>query len=257
MTAGFSWRRGLLAGAPIAALTIGYFAWLRRSAPSPEAALRGWWVIALLVLGEIVLSLGTSYLSQTGRKEIAKLVSVGAALALLGGVWWYGHRPGSTVFTDEERAAFVIGEQRLVHPTLGFSVLNPGPGFVATGSQAFRSNAQFYVFTDRAAGEALTIGLFKGQGDSAHSLRELVYSMAGQASALAGGSGARVRVVQLDVPETDPPRGDLHAIIGAGKHYRLRAYGWNRPGKAPIAVMIAILSSSPDAHADVLASFQP
>ena len=103
----------------------------------------------------------------------------------------------------------------------------------------------------------LTIGLFKGDGDTPRSLRKLVDQMGAQASALAGGSGARVRVVAMDVPDAEPPRGELHAIIGSSRHYRLRAYGWSPPDRAPMAVMIAVNSASPDAHADVLASFDP
>jgi hypothetical protein len=256
--AGFSWRRGLLSAVLPVAVILAVFAWITRLHPS----VRTWWLLAVFMVFEVVLALASSYLSQTGRKELARLVSVGASIALVGGVWWYVQRPaGSATFTAEERVPFVTvdrnGERRLLHPALGFSVLDPGAGFVASGSQAFRSNAQFYVFTDRDAGESLSIGLFKGMGDSPGSLRGLIESMGREAATLAGRSGAPVEVVGLDVPEADPPRGELHAVIGRNRHYRLRAYGWKRPDQAPIAVLIAILSSSADAHTDVLASFQP
>jgi hypothetical protein len=189
---------------------------------------------------------------------------VGTALPLLVAIGygvWHEHRARSRVFTSDERAPLVAverdGRRRLVHPTLGFSVLHPGPGFVATGSQAFASDAQFYAFADQAAGQALTIGVFKGQGESPWSLRKLVDQMGAHASVLAGGSDARVRVDRMDVPDADPPRGELHAIIGKSRHYTLRAYGWNRPKGPPIAVVIAMMAASPDAHADVLASFEP
>jgi hypothetical protein len=62
----------------------------------------------------------------------------------------------------------------------------------------------------------------------------------------------------MDVPDdVDPPRGELHVSIDKNVHYRVRAYGWPRPSQEPMAVLIAIISRSPDAHADVLASFQP
>src|SRR6185369_3883666 len=152
-------------------------------------------------------------------------------------------------FTAEERAPFAEvdrgGERRLSHPTLGFSILHPGPGFVATGSQAFRADAQFYAFADQAAGESLTVGVFKGQGQSPWSLRKLVDQMGAHASTLAGGSGARVQVVAMDVPDADPPRGEMHAIIGKNRHFRLRAYGWDRRGQPPVAVIVAIYSAAP------------
>jgi hypothetical protein len=195
------------------------------------------------------------------RKEVSKLIGGLATVALFGAVWWYTHRSGSPVFTEDERVPFVTvkkgSEYRLLHPALGFSILHPGRGFVPKGSQAFRADAQFYRFSDDTAQEALLIGLFKGQGETAASLRKLVEEMGQQAGALAGGTGAPVRVVRLEVMDNEPPRGELHAIIGDSRHFRVSAYGWDRPEGAPIAVLIAVLASSPDAHADVRESFQP
>jgi hypothetical protein len=199
---------------------------------------------------------------QSRRKDVVRLIGGIATAALLVTLVWCAHGPRGTVsFTDDERVPFVTvkrkGEYRLLHPTLGFSILHPGRGFVATGSQAFRPDAQFYSFVDEAAREALLIGLFKGQGETPASLRKLVEEMGRQAGALGGNAGTPVRVVQLDVPDGDPPRGELHAIIGEDRHYRLSAYGWAREGGAPLAVLIAVMSPAADAHADVRASFQP
>ncbi|HXU01500.1 MAG TPA: hypothetical protein VN903_10930 [Polyangia bacterium] len=195
------------------------------------------------------------------RKELARLIGGLATVALVGAIWWFAHGSRNVVFTPDERVPFVTvkrkSEYRLIHPTLGFSVLHPGRGFAPKGSQAFRPDAQFYAFVDDAAREVLTIGLFKGQGASARSLRKLVEEMGKQADVLGGPGGAPVRVVSLDVRDSDPPRGEMHAIIGDGRHYQLSAYGWDRPDGAPIAVLIAVLSASPDAHAAVRESFQP
>jgi hypothetical protein len=203
----------------------------------------------------------------SGRKRV--LSGLAGIAVLVGAVWRNAHRSSQAIFTGDERGPFVTvesnGERRLVHPALGFSLLHPGPGFVAAGSQAFRPDAQFYSFADRDAHESLTIGVFKGMGDRPHALRKLIDSMAAHASGLAGGSGERVEVVQMDVPDDEPVRGQMHAIIHAvihaiiGKkmHYRLRAYGWSPPHQVPIAVLIAVMSPSADAHEGVLTSFLP
>jgi hypothetical protein len=260
MAAGFNWRRGLGPSLVLIAGTIGYAAWIGRGYSSPHA-IRFWAIIAVLVLGELVLALATSYLAQTGREGLSRLIRVGATIAVLGGVFWFGDRVSRSVFTNEERAPFVAvdrnGERRLLHPALGFSILHPGPGFVPSASQAYRGNAHFYVFTDQQGGEALNVGLFKGFGGSSASLRELIEEMGKEAGALAGKTGVPVRVVRLEAPDSEPPRAELHAIIGEGRHYRLSGFGWKRPGQSPIAVILAVMSSDPDAHSDVLASFQP
>jgi hypothetical protein len=260
MGAGFNWRRGLGPSLLLIAATVGYAAWIGR-ANSGAQAIRFWAIVAVFVLGELVLALATSYLAQNGREGLSRLLRGGVTIAFLGGVLWFGNRVSSTVFTNEERVAFVAvdrnGERRLLHPALGFSILHPGPGFVPSGSQAYRANAHFYAFTDQQAGEALTVGLFKGFGGSSASLRDLIEEMGKQAGALAGKTGASVRVVRLDAPEADPPRAELDAIIGEGRHYRMSGYGWKRPGQSPIAVILAVMSPEADAHSDVLASFQP
>jgi hypothetical protein len=260
MAAGFNWRRGMGPSLALIVATIGYAAWISRGHSSPHA-LRFWAIIAVLVLCELVLALATSYLAQTGREGLSRLIRGGATLAFLGGVFWFGDRVSRTVFTNEERAPFVAvdrnGERRLLHPALGFSILHPGPGFVPSASQAYRANMHFYVFTDQQGGEALTVGLFKGFGGSSASLRDLIEEMGKQAGGLAGKAGVPVRVVRLEAPDTDPPHAELHAIIGEGRHFRMSGYGWKRPGQAPIAVVVAMMSPEADAHSDVLASFQP
>src|SRR6185503_7212647 len=118
---------------------------------------------------------------QSRRKDVVRLIGGIATVALVGTLAWCAHGPRGTTFTDDERVPFVTvkrkGEYRLLHPTLGFSILHPGRGFIAKGSQAFRADAQFYSFVDESAREALLIGLFKGQGGTPTSLRALVEEM--------------------------------------------------------------------------------
>src|SRR4029079_1784315 len=133
MAAGYNWRRGLGPSLAAIAATIAYAAWIGRG-NSPQHAIRFWGIVALFVAAQLCVGLGTSYLTQTGRGGLSRLIGGGVSIALLGGVWWYGQRPQSSGFTAEERAAFVAvdrnGERRLLHPALGFTILHPGPGFV-------------------------------------------------------------------------------------------------------------------------------
>ena len=120
------------------------------------------------MLGELVLALATSWLAQKGREGLSRLIRGGVTIAVLGGAWWFARRT-SAAFTNEERAPLARassehGEPRLRHPALGFSILHPGPGFVLPASQAYRADAQFYVFTDEAGVEAVTLALFKRVG---------------------------------------------------------------------------------------------
>src|SRR4051812_34948284 len=137
MGAGFNWRRGLGPSLLLMAATVGYAAWIGR-AHSGHQAIRFWAIVAVFVLGELVLALATSYLAQNGREGLSRLLRGGVTIAFLGGALWFGNRVSSTVFTNEERVAFVAvdrnGERRLLHPALGFSILHPGPGFVPSGS---------------------------------------------------------------------------------------------------------------------------
>ena len=194
MAAGFNWRRGLGPSLVLIAGTIGYAAWIGRGIRGTQAT-RFWAVIGLLVLGELLLAFATTWLAQKGREGLSRLISGAVTFAVLGGAWWYAQRT-SAAFTNEERAPLLLveehGEPRLRHPALGFSILHPGPGFVLTASQAYRADAQFYAFTDKAGAESLTVGLFKGVGDSSASLRDLIEEMGKQAGALGGkGGGAR------------------------------------------------------------------
>jgi len=258
--AGFDRKRALLVALAPAALIVGYFAWQNHGRP-PGNLVR-FWPVALLVGIEAPTAFIASYLSQTGRRAAAGIVTLAGGLAFFGVGEYFRVKTEAVTLTDGERMSLVAVEEggrlRLKHPTLGFSILHPGSGFVDQGGQAFRANAQFYSFVDRSSDAGLFVGLFKGNGDSPASLRELLEAMADHLRDSSGTPGSRVRLVDLETPATEPPRGTLHAIIGDHRHYRIEGHGWKPPdGEPSFAILIAVMAPTAEAYADVLASFRP
>ena len=258
MQARTTWKRPLIYALVVAGLIIAYAAW---GAHGHGYGRRFWLLIAPLV---VVAGGGTfagSYLSQTGRRRAAVLVTLVTLATYLGISEIFRAKTAAATLTDAERAALVSidegGQRRLKHPTLGFSILHPGAAFIDGGAQAYRANAQFYSYFDPSSDAALFVGLFKDQGDSPDSLRELLTSISGQLGDLSGGTGASVHLVSLETPDTDPPRGTLHATVGDRRHYRIQAHGWKPDGHTPFAILIAVMAPTADAYGDVLASFRP
>jgi hypothetical protein len=253
------WKRGVLAALAPPAVALGYLLW-RHGGALPTST--RFWLLLVLVIGpDIALVLAGDYLQRTGRVAVGKLLAFAGLAWLLGGCALLAAKTSAVTFTDAERAPFVTveedGRRWLRHPTLGFSVLHPGPGFSAERSEAFRQDAHFYSFVDPNERERLTIGLFKGQGGSAASLRTLLETMSRQTDTLGGGNGLPARVVDLDAAPTEPPRGALHVVLGDGRHFRAAAYAWRSADGTPFAILVAIMARAPDAGADVLASFRP
>ena len=260
MAARFNWRRGLGPSLLVIAATVGYAAWISRghSSPQPDP-----------ILGDHRRS-GAGRAGAGACHQLSGADRPGGPVAfdprrghdrLSGRCLLVRRRVGRTVFTNKERAPFVAvdrnGERRLLHPALGFSILHPGAGLVPSASQAYGANAHFYVFTDQAGGEALTVGLFKGFGGSSASLQgpsrgdgqagRRARRQDGRSRAGRSSGGARHQSTACGAPRDHRRRPALPA-----ERLRLEA-----PGQSPLAVVIAMMSSGADAHSDVLASFQP
>jgi len=251
------WRKELPKILVPPALAVGFAVWRGGAFLSSAWA---WGILALILVPEIGAGFASAYLRGAGRQMTATLVAGVGFVWLFGGVGWLTMHNRAVAMTAAERADFVTveegGRRRLRHPGLGFSFVDSKGGFERMGSQAFRSDAHFYAFVDRGQQIGLTIGLFKGQGDSPASLRELLETMRREASALGGAAKTPTTVVELNTAD-DPPRGDMHVMLGDGRHYRLKAYGWRSPDGAPFAILIGALADAPDAASDVLASFSP
>lgn len=252
------WRRGLAKVLVPAALAFGYVLW--RNGGTLHSSIRFWGIIALLFLPEIAAGLAGHYLEQTGRPGAGKLIGFAGLAWLFVGCFVLATKTQTVTLADAERAPLVIvdeGKQRrLRHPTLGFSLLHPGPGFVASDSNAFRPSAHFYSFTDSEARVRLTVGLFKGQGD-AGSLHELLEAMSKNTDALGSRTGSPPRVEKLEVSGDEPPRGTLEMLLGDGRYLRTSAYGWRAADGTPYAILVTVMAHSYAPGSAVLTSFRP
>lgn len=121
-----------------------------------------------------LLTVGWSWLAQTGRRTAAMVVS-GLALALMIGVVSMivvlgksaqDERAEQTAVVDQD---LIRADGRLRHSTLGFSVPDPGPSFVPlpdTMSGKFPAwlSAKAWIYSDASAGEVFTVLLVAGAG---------------------------------------------------------------------------------------------
>jgi hypothetical protein len=200
------WKKGALKTLAPFGLALGYLLW--RNGGTLPASARFWALLFLVVGPDVAGALAGEHLKRTGRVAAGTLVTFAAMAWLFGGIALLAAKTNAATLTDAERAPFVSvddgGERRLRHPTLGFSILHPGPGFTAERAVAFRPDAQFYSFVAPGAAEAakLVIGLFRGQGDSSTSSRTLLEAMSRQADTLGGAAKVPARVVELDTSPT-------------------------------------------------------
>jgi len=254
-----NWRQGLAKVLVPAALAFGYLLW--RNGGTLPSSIKFWGIIALLILPEMATGLAGHYLEKTGRPGVGKLITFAGLAWLFGGAFFLAPKTQAVTLTDAERAPLVTldegNQRRLRHPTLGFSLLHPGPGFVANESNAFRPGAHFYSFTDSEARVRVTVGLFKGQGAASGSLRELLEAMSKNTDALGGRAGIPPRVEKLEVSGDDPPRGALEMVLGDGRFLRTSAYGWRAPDGTPFAIFVTVMAHSYAPGTAVLASFRP
>jgi hypothetical protein len=254
-----TWRRGLAKVLVPALLAFGYLLW--RNGGTLPSSIKFWALIALVFLPEMAAGLAGHHLEQTGRPRAGTFVGFAGLAWLFVGCVFLAMKTQAVTLTDAERAPFVVvdegNQRRIRHPTLGFSFLHPGPSFVATESSAFRAGAHFYSFTDREAGIRINIGLFKDQGDSSGSLRDLLEAMSKKTDVLSGRAARPPRVEKLEMSEDDPPRGTLEMILGDGRHLRTRAYGWRSADGTPFAIFVAVTAHSYAPGSEMLASFRP
>jgi hypothetical protein len=252
----FIWWRALAAALGLPVVVLGYLL-LTQSSGRPASLLKAWGPVAAIWA---VTAFPISYLSQTGRKAASTLLSVLVIAGLFGVSEFFKVKTEERTFTSDERAGLVAvddgGERRLRHPTLGFSLLHPGPGFAPTIDQPFRASGHFYAFDDPARGERLAVAVFKGQGESIASLTSLVETMRGE---LVRGEASGFESSPSAVLPAD---GALRSVTLSshfknGREARLRAYGLDVPARGPFAVLIMVVAAEPDRFSDLLASLRP
>lgn len=253
------WRRGLAKALVPAVPAFGYLLW--RNGGTLPGSIMFWGLIALVLVPEMAAASAGHYLEQTGRPGAGKLVGFAGLAWLFVGCLLLATNLKPVTLADAERAPLVSvdvdNQRRLRHPTLGFSLLHPGPGFVASDSTVFGRSAHFYSFTDSEARVRFTVGLFKGKGGSAGSLRDLLEAMSKNADALGGRAGVPPRVDKLEVSADGAPRGTLEMVLADGRHLRTKAHGWRAADATPYAILMTVMAHSYAPGSAVLASFRP
>jgi hypothetical protein len=154
----------------------------------------------------------------------------------------------------------VAGQRRLRHPTLGFSMLHPGPEFAEAPEIVAKlhkpgDQSQYYAYADSPVTEALAIAVAGDEIDSRDQLaKELTAFENSFRGAAEVSSHATMSVVDDGVQWEGRRQAHFHLLVG-GAHYRGLLVPMSPTGHDPILVALIVISQDPDALAGVLASF--
>jgi hypothetical protein len=263
----FSWKRGLKhAALPVLALVIASGAYATTSHRIDAYKLGE--ATGKAAVGVLAIVMAISYLAQTGRTTAAWGLGIGLPVALSVGVIVALGVSGPSAppvrpLTAADRAPLerttIAGEPRLHHPSLGFSVRDPGPDFKDIAGQA-RSNddtRRIYVYTDLKSGDTLQIGISAITVFDEHAFREFTDGIVAGLRQSASAAGKSFAETRHDVTCAD---GRCNAQLAATidtTHVHLAAYTIARPDGAPLALAIIGIGESPTALADVVASYKP
>jgi hypothetical protein len=273
MSASWSWKRALLhAGltfGAVVALGAAAFAVLQR--PASNATRFGEGVGRLSVFTAAVV-FAASWLGQTGRRRAA-IGLVAGFVALAGGLFAVltlmpggpgAHR--ARALTPADRAPLVVveagGQRRLRHPTLGFSLLHPGPAFrdapevAAAMSGGNDPDAINYGFLDPASQSALAVSVMYAMGGSREKLSEHLDGVQrGLASSPVGKSDLRWLNKEITWDEHRHV-GRLSVSIAGETRVELASYAVAPAGGDPFIVNLFVMTRQPERFADLLASFR-
>jgi hypothetical protein len=217
-------------------------------------------VEVLFAVGAAAVEVVHGVLHERGWVMASKTFIFIVFVGVLGLGRFLDHKTEARELTDGERTPLVaVGEgegRRLRHPTLGFSIRDPGAAFKLVVSQAFAPTAQYDGYQNAAGDVNMVVGLVKGIGDSEASLREFLTAMK---DAPVGSPTRRLDVTRLETSGGAAPegrlRGWIHGTLGEVS-YRLSAHGFTKDGTS-YAFFVAVASVEPDALAEVLTSFEP
>jgi hypothetical protein len=209
--------------------------------------------------GAMLLLFADRKLRRAGRRGLASALVVVTVVGYLAtGTFQMSRqrRVDRSVLTDVERASLVAAgdgpARRLLHPTLGFSIKDPGPDFRLAASQAFDPGTELFIYENEARGDTVVLGLFKGIDGSAASIYALLLGM--QDRGTVGTTSLRgLAVTSFEAVGGASPHGALEGWLGEAR-YRLRVSGFTSDGVS-YAFMIALASLEPHALDDVLTSF--
>jgi hypothetical protein len=158
------------------------------------------------------------------------------------------------------------GQRRLRHPTLGFSLLHPGPRFTDAPDLAAEMNGGAlkddpatvtYGFKEPDTQAALVVQVMNGMGGTREKLAshlDGIQKGLGKSAAAA----ADLHWLAKDVVWDDQRHvGRLSASLANDVRVQLAAYSVERPGREPFVVNLFLMTQQPERFADLLASFRP
>ncbi len=261
--ADFSWKRAFKHAAIPCVLAIVGLAALSTQVEDPEKLGEASAKPLLLLLG---VCIGVSYLFQQGRRKQALAVAL-AFVALIGGIVAFAvlDRPHQHPLTAADRAPLVDvtedGTRWLRHPTLGFAIHHPGAGFVAQPEAAAMiptsdPRSVYYVYANAERDTILVVNVLFDLGASRDSFEDAFRGIETgmRESVLANlGSGVTVNIVDRQTNSSgERAEMSMHALIGQG-HFRVHAFALHPSGKPSYVVGLSVISTTPDALANVLA----
>lgn len=259
----FRWKRGVLhALIPFGLAIAGGLAILVTKNPAdPEKLGEG---VGRFAFCAFIAGLGISYLAQTGRKKAA----LWASLALVAAVGALAAIIATTAPRQRLHAAdraplvdrVIDGSHRLVHPTLGFSILRPPASYQDSPQMAAAMGVDdpdtvAYAYADMPAQSGLIVAVIANAGESRSAFEEVVAgvrrgilkSMTAQL-----GSAAKLEWVRNDITGDDVHlEAHLHAVL-QGLHMQLDIHALHPSS----IVSITVLARDATTLADVLASFR-
>jgi len=220
---------------------------------------------AFLILG----TLGISFLAQTGRRRAA-WITAGATLATLAVlvaavVGLSGRARSARILTPAEKADLVQvstgGERRLRHPSLGFSVLDPGPGFhpsarvasILRAESALDRGTCSWAWRRNSDGAVFLVRIVKGLGATRSSFEGFLRGMRGSLT-----QAGRGEVTRWKLEWTDRLRqADLDVLARKAVHARHRAYAVRLgPERTPYIVVVGSIARDPAALEPALYSLR-
>jgi hypothetical protein len=189
-----------------------------------------------------------------------------AAVLLVPGRGAHSSRP----LAAADRAPLLVvdegGQRRLRHPTLGFSLLHPGPRFVDAPELAAQMNGGAlkddpatvtYGFKEPDTQAALVVQVMNGMGGTREKLTSHVD---GLQSGIGKSAAAAADLKWLDKAVTWDDQhhvGRLSASLAGQMRIELAAHSVEHAGREPFIVNLFLMTRQPERFVDLLPSFQP
>ncbi len=204
---------------------------------------------------------GISYLAQTGRKNAARWTGVGLVVgvgAIVAGLVATTRHPsrGRGVDRSPLIEQLVNGQHRLVHPTLGFSILRPLPSFHNSPALAQTlvngdPSSVAYVYAEDPPQAMVAVEVMEDMDGTAAGVRRLIQGIRNGVERSAGGA------------PTPPLREEItadyarvHDVV-AGLHLQLSAHVLHPAEGRSTVVVVMVLAPDATMMTEIVDSFTP